>query len=113
MTPYLQVTTTVSDRPAAVKIADRVLAERLAACVQIGTCHSMYRWQGAIEATDEYLVVMKSRNDLLPELERSIRAVHPYDVPEILATGIAYGGEDYLAWLGQELLPPRQDEPES
>ncbi len=113
MTPFIQVATTVGDRQTAVKIADRVLAERLAACVQIGTCHSMYRWRGAIEAADEYLVVMKSRNDLLPELERAVRALHPYDVPEILATGVVYGSEDYLAWLGQELLPPRQEEPES
>ncbi len=113
MTPYIQVTTTVSDRQVAVEIADRILAERLAACVQIAACHSMYRWRGAIEAADEYLVVMKSRNDLLPELERAVRAVHLYDVPEILATGVVYGGDDYLAWLGQELLPPQQDEPES
>lgn len=105
MTTYIQVVTTVDDKNAAEKIAQAVLNKRLAACVQISSCMSMYRWQGNIERAEEYLCVMKSRRNLYQELEKAIRKIHPYDVPEILAVEVVAGNKKYLDWLNQELIP--------
>jgi periplasmic divalent cation tolerance protein len=105
MTNYLQVVTTVDDRNIAEKIAEVVLAKKLAACVQISSCRSIYRWQGKIEKAEEHLCVMKSSRMHYPELEREIREIHPYDVPEILAVEVVAGNRQYLDWLEQELAP--------
>ena len=105
MTKYIQVVTTVDDKNAAGKIAELILKKRLAACVQISPCQSMYRWQGNIERAEEYLCIIKSSLDLYPELEKAIREIHPYDVPEILAVEVVAGDSKYLEWLQQELIP--------
>jgi len=103
MTDYIQVVTTVDDKNAANKIAEHVLEQKLAACVQISACQSIYRWQGRVEKADEYFCVIKSSKLLYPQLERAIRHLHPYDVPEILATQVFNGNKEYLEWLGREL----------
>jgi periplasmic divalent cation tolerance protein len=108
MTPYIQVVTTLPDRASAEQLAARLLEERLAACVQIGGCTSWYRWQGAIEQGEEQVCTIKSRRDLFPALCQTIRANHPYQVPEILAAPVVDGGTGYLDWLGQELLPHKE-----
>ena len=104
MTTFIQVITTVDRKDTAEKIAEHVLEQKFAACVQISTCQSMFWWQGKVEKAEEYLCVMKSRDDLYPEIERAVKAIHPYDVPEILATKVLQGSENYLAWLDGELL---------
>ncbi len=104
MTQYMQVATTVEKQNQAENLAESILNKRLAACVQISTCKSMYHWQGALESADEYILTMKTRKDLFGELERYLVKIHPYDVPEILATEILYGSEKYLDWLEQELV---------
>ena len=103
MSTYIQVVTTTDSKEIAEKIATTVIELQLAACVQISNCLSMYRWQGEVERTEEFLCVMKSRMDLFPDLESAIRNVHTYEVPEIIATKIKAGGNDYLAWLNHEL----------
>lgn len=108
MTPYIQVVTTLPDRASAERLAARLLEERLAACVQINGCTSWYRWQGAIEHGEEQVCTIKSRRDLFAALCQAIRASHPYQVPEILASPVVDGGANYLDWLGQELLPPKE-----
>ncbi len=76
---------------------------RLAACVQVlGPITSTYRWQGKIETGSEWLCVVKSREERYDELERAIRSLHPYEVPEILATPVTAGNPAYLAWLEAE-----------
>ena len=99
MTPYIQVVTTAPDRASAEQIADRLLEERLAACVQISPCTSRYHWQGAIEQAEEMVCTVKSRRDLFAEVCRVIRGLHPYEVPEILATPVLGGLPEYLAWV--------------
>lgn len=107
-TPFIQVVTTTANREDAQRVAAAALEQRLAACVQIaGPITSSYWWQGAIETAEEWWCVMKSRADLLPQLERAIRAVHPYDEPEILVTPVVAGSAGYLAWLDRELRPSR------
>ena len=103
MTAYLQVMTTVESRNQAEKIARHVLDRRLAGCVQILQCASMYHWQGKVEQSDEFLCIMKTSAGLFEELQEEITAVHPYEVPEILATPIAAGNPEYLDWLNGEL----------
>ncbi len=103
MTAYLQVMTTVESRDQAEQIARHVLDGRLAGCVQILQCDSMYHWQGKIEQSAEFLCIMKTRQDLFDDLQREVAAMHPYEVPEILATPVAAGNPQYLDWLNGEL----------
>ena len=109
MTPFIQVVTTLADKTSAERLAGQLLEQRLAACVQISPCTSWYRWQGKIEQGEEMICTIKSRRDLFPELCRAIRVLHPYQVPEILASQVVAGGEEYLHWLSQELRPPKED----
>ena len=108
MTSFIQVVTTLPDRASAEQLAAHLLDERLAACVQISGCTSWYRWQGAIEQAEESVCTIKSRRDLFPALCRAIRALHPYQVPEILAAPVVDGHGPYLDWLNQELLPEKE-----
>jgi periplasmic divalent cation tolerance protein len=108
MTPYIQVVTTLPDQASAERLAATLLEQQLAACVQISTCTSWYRWQGAIEQENEWVCTIKSRRDLFAELSKAILAHHPYQVPEILATPVVDGGAGYLDWLEQELRPAKE-----
>ena len=104
MTEFIQVMTTVEHKADAEKIARYLVEKKIAACVQIlGPLTSCYRWQGKLESAQEYLCLIKSRQDLFPDLEAAIKDQHPYEVPEILATPISTGGRDYLHWLAAEL----------
>jgi len=107
MSNYIQVVTTIDSQEAADRIAEAVLAQRLAACVQISPCRSMYHWQGKVETAAEFLCVMKSRSDLLAELEEIVADVHGYEVPELVATEVLWCGKAYEGWLNRELRPPR------
>ena len=104
MTEYIQVLTTVEHKADAENIAKSLVEKRLAACVQIlGPLSSYFYWQGKLDSAAEYLCLIKSRNDLFAELEAAIKSMHPYEVPEIVATPITKGGKDYLNWLAAEL----------
>jgi len=104
MTEYIQVFTTVEQKSDAEKIASHLVAERLAACVQVmGPLTSYFHWQGKMDTAEEYLCLIKSRSDLFQELEGAIKKLHPYEVPEILAVPVSSGGKDYLNWLAAEL----------
>ena len=104
MTDYIQVLTTVEHKTDAEKIAKSLVEKRLAACVQIlGPLTSYYHWQGKLDSANEYLCLIKSRNDLFAGLEAEIISMHPYEVPEILAMPITKGGKEYLNWLAAEL----------
>ena len=104
MTAYIQVFTTTDKKEDADKIAKEVVEKRLAACAQvIGPITSTYWWKENIERAEEWLCLMKSRNDLYEELEKAISGVHPYEVPEILAVPIVAGIQGYLEWLDEEL----------
>jgi periplasmic divalent cation tolerance protein len=97
---YLQVFTAVEKREDAELIARTVLEEKLAGCVQIvGPIASTYWWNGALESSEEWLCIIKSERSLYPELERSIKRVHAYEVPEIIALSINMGNGDYFRWL--------------
>lgn len=100
MTNFIQVLTTVSSKDEAQKIATSAVGKRLAACGQvIGPISSTYWWQGAIETAEEWLCLLKTREDLYPDLEQDIRANHAYDVPEIIVMPVVAGNASYLSWI--------------
>ena len=107
MSDYLQVVTTTETKDQALRIAAALVDERLAACVQVvGPVTSTYRWEGAVQTSDEWLCVAKTRAELYDALERAIGRLHTYDVPEIIATPITSGSRSYLDWLRAETKAP-------
>jgi periplasmic divalent cation tolerance protein len=100
---YIQVSTTAAKAADARAIARALVTRRLAACVQVsGPITSTYRWRGNIETAREWLCVAKARASLYTKVEAAIKALHPYEVPEIVATRISAGSAEYLAWLAAE-----------
>ena len=85
------------------KISKTVLQERLAACVNIiRDVRSLFWWEGKIDTAEESLLIIKTRTELVTKLEDSIKRVHPYEVPEIIALPITQGNKKYLDWVNQE-----------
>lgn len=104
MSVPLLVTTTFENRADAEKMAVTLLEKRLVACAQItGPGSSLYWWQGKITRSEEYFLVMKSAESLYSALEQSIRDLHPYETPEIIAAVMTHVSEDYRQWLEEEL----------
>ncbi|MFC4563689.1 divalent-cation tolerance protein CutA [Nocardiopsis mangrovi] len=102
----VRVETTTDGRAAAEAIARAVVDRRLAACAQVGgPITSFYRWQGEVQADEEWTVVMKTAADRLPDLIAHVRDLHSYDVPEIIAVPVVGGDPEYLAWLADETRP--------
>jgi periplasmic divalent cation tolerance protein len=97
---YLQVLTTTEKKDTAEEIAQKVVAKRLAACVQIvGPIISTYWWHNKIEKSKEWLCLIKTKKELYNELESTIIEMHPYEVPEVIALPLVTGSKDYLKWL--------------
>jgi len=102
----LLVFTNLPDRAAAERLADELIAQRLAACVNIlAPCRSVYRWKGAVQHDEEHPMLIKTTNDRYPLLEAAIRAGHPYELPEIIAVNIERGLPAYLGWIADETKP--------
>ena len=94
---------TVPDAAVAQTIARALVEERLVACVNdTGPVTSVYRWKGQVETETERLLMMKTRRARFAELERRVRALHPYEVPEVIALPIAAGSDAYLRWIGEQ-----------
>lgn len=101
---FLQVVTTVASREVAETIARALITQRLAGCVQVhGPIESCYRWEGKVEVAVEWVCTIKTDVHRFPQLRDTLRELHPYDVPEILATPVVAGNEDYLRWLAEQL----------
>jgi periplasmic divalent cation tolerance protein len=97
------VLVTCTSRDEAVKIADTLVRERLAACVNIiPGLTSIFSWKGKIERAKETLMVIKTRRAVFEKLRRRIKSLHSYTVPEIIALEIRAGDRAYLKWLDEE-----------
>lgn len=95
------------DLTIAERIAETLVAERLAACVNIVPgLISIYRWQNQIERTAELLLIIKTREAVYSLLETRIRDLHPYEVPEIIALPVQAGFSAYLHWLADHTGAP-------
>jgi periplasmic divalent cation tolerance protein len=100
----IQVVTTTAEKKDADALASAVLAKRLAACVQVGgPIDSSYWWNGRVESAREWVVTIKTRRELYPQLEKLLLAQHPYDQPEIIATPIVEISPGYLKWLAEQV----------
>ena len=93
----------VPDEAAAERIATALVDERLAACVnRIGGVRSTYRWQGKVCHDSESLLVIKTTRERFDAVRERILALHPYELPEVIAVDIAHGHAPYLAWIEAE-----------
>ncbi len=94
------VLVTAPDVECAERIARALVEEKLAACANLlPGVRSIYRWEGAVEEAQEVLMVLKTRATQVDALARRIAALHPYDVPEVLALPVAGGSARYLSWV--------------
>ncbi len=96
------VITSCGSRDEADRIAEALIGERLAACVQILPATSVYRWEGAIERAEEHVLHIKTRAELADRIGARVRALHSYDLPELLTLPVLGGSADYLGWIRAE-----------
>jgi len=102
-TGYIIVLITSPSAQVGEQIAQAILKEKLAACVNIiPAIHSIYAWKGKMQNDEEALLVVKSRAELFEQLVPAVKAVHPYEVPEIIALPLILGSQDYLDWITTE-----------
>jgi periplasmic divalent cation tolerance protein len=101
---YIIVFVTVSNSQEAEKIADVLLNERKAACVNmVSSVKSKFWWEGKIDSAEESMLIVKTRMSLFNEVVSRIKEVHSYEVPEIIAVPIIAGNDDYLRWISDEV----------
>jgi periplasmic divalent cation tolerance protein len=101
---HLVVLMTAGSQEEADQIAESLVAECLAACVNIVPgVTSVYRWQGQVERDQEWLLVAKSHTEALDNLVQRVQELHSYDVPEIVALPLTGGSEAYLRWIDAEV----------
>lgn len=110
--PLLLVTTNLPNNETARHLARTLIEQRLAACVSIlPVCRSVYHWQGVIEEAEETPLLIKTTQEQYAALEAGIRALHPYELPEIIAVPIVAGLPEYLAWVAAETAAPSSMSP--
>jgi len=103
MKSYIQISTTTETKEQAQTIAQHLVEAKLAACVQItGPTTSIYRWKGKVENAQEWLCLIKTRDDLFKKVEAAIKKLHPYETPEIIAMPIVKGSKEYMKWIDEE-----------
>ena len=104
MSGYIQILTTVDKKEDADAIAQLLVDEGLAACVQVaGPVQSTYRWKGTVETTEEWQCFIKTEQRHWNSLVELIKEIHPYELPEIISMPIQNGSREYLEWLDEQL----------
>jgi periplasmic divalent cation tolerance protein len=107
MTDVLLVMTNCPTDEVADRIARTLVEHGLAACVnRLAPAASVYRWKGAIERATETPLLIKTTRERYTEVEQAVRALHPYEVPEIIAFAVDDGFGPYLRWVVDESQPP-------
>jgi uncharacterized protein involved in tolerance to divalent cations/ADP-ribose pyrophosphatase YjhB (NUDIX family) len=113
MQEFIVVYVTAGSAEEADRLARSLVDERLAACVnRIKSVQSVYRWQGKVEESEEELLIIKTSRDRFAALEKRVRELHSYSVPEVIALPIIEGSSGYLKWLKEQVTPgprPRSD----
>ncbi|MCC6759269.1 MAG: divalent-cation tolerance protein CutA [Candidatus Omnitrophica bacterium] len=100
---FIVVYVTAKDRAQGRKIAQHLVEKKLAACVNIvDGIESYYRWEGKLERSKEVLLVIKARKTHFAKVAKAVKAVHGYQVPEIIALPVIAGEKKYLMWLAGE-----------
>jgi len=99
----LVVITNLPDRIVAERVAETLVTQGVAACVNImAECTSVYYWRGQLERSSEIPLLIKTTHAAYPRLEAVLRKLHPYELPEIIALPVSEGLPDYLNWVVQE-----------
>ncbi|MDT4288102.1 divalent-cation tolerance protein CutA [Methylomonas sp. MO1] len=97
---YQLILCTCPDAEVADKLSRELISQKLAACVNIlPGVRSVYEWQGEIETAQEHLLLIKSHQDRYAAIEATLKSLHPYQLPEIIAVAIESGSLDYLKWI--------------
>jgi len=104
MTDVVVVLSTVPNDESAERIAQTLVDEKLAACVNLlAPMTSIYRWKGAVERDTERQLVMKTTEQQVPALKKRLRELHSYELPEFVVLGAVAGDPDYLSWVRTSL----------
>jgi len=105
MTDKIAVLVTCGSAAEARKIGRALVETKLAACANIleAPVRSIYRWNGRVESAKEFLIILKSSRKRFAAIEREVRRLHSYDVPEIIALPITRGSQGYLKWISQSV----------
>jgi|AP12_2_1047962.scaffolds.fasta_scaffold97752_2 periplasmic divalent cation tolerance protein len=114
MTDAIVIISAFPDEDGATRCADALVGEGLAACVQVqGPIRSTFRWKGAVDHATEWFCQVKTSRGRYPAVEHRIRALHPYEVPEIIALPVVAGNPAYLRWVGESVADMEGDSPRS
>jgi periplasmic divalent cation tolerance protein len=101
---YAAVFVTCSSEKEARRIAKQLLDNKLIACANIiNGVKSIFRWKGKIDEAKESLIIMKAAKSDLKDVEKTVKKLHSYEVPEIVALPLVWGSGDYLKWLGDSV----------
>ena len=104
MSSFVSALTTCPDEPTASRIAEALVGEELAACVnQVPGITSTYRWQGKVERDTEVLLVIKSLAARIEAVQHRVASLHPYELPEFVVLPVSTGSERYLDWIRQNV----------
>jgi periplasmic divalent cation tolerance protein len=103
--PYCMVLTTIDSEALAETLAQQIVQAQLGACVQVQPIKSFYMWKGEAHRENEFLLTIKTRSALYPQLQAFIRERHRHETPEIVQLPITAGLPDYLAWIADNTLP--------
>jgi periplasmic divalent cation tolerance protein len=96
------IVTTCPNAEQATKLAEMLIKQQLAACVQASDISSTYRWQGVVETAKEVRLMIKAKRADYEAIEAFVRVTHPYENPEILALPVVAGSRAYLEWIDME-----------
>ncbi len=108
MTDSIVIFVTAGSEAEAGKIATALVEEQLAACVNIlGPIRSLYRWEGKVADDREWLLLIKTRDERFAAIEARVKALHSYQVPEVIALPIMAGAKGYMRWLRESVSEPR------
>ena len=100
MSDFIIVLVTCGSEEEALKIAHSLVEERLAACVNVvSPVRSIYRWEGKILDEKEWILFIKTQKERFEDLERKVKSLHSYSVPEIIGLPIVEGSTSYLEWM--------------
>ncbi len=103
MTDKILVLTTAGSAEEARRLANALVERRLAACVNIvPQIESVYRWEGAVQQSAEWLLVIKTTGEAFARVRDAIKELHSYELPECIAVAIDEGTPEYLRWIGDE-----------
>jgi periplasmic divalent cation tolerance protein len=105
MTGSSVVLVSASSQNEAEKIANELVNTKLAACVSIiPNMRSIYTWEGKVESSEEYLMIIKTRAELFEQVKQAIQGLHSYKIPEIISLPITHALDDYVQWINEVTL---------